>query len=53
MQVFTQSKNKPYCHQLDAELQKLGQLHWNLGGCTVTLASLQQSKEKLTSVSIS
>lgn len=48
-QVFTQSKNKPYRHQLDAELQKLGQLHWRLGDCTVSLASLQQSKEKLTS----
>ena len=46
-----QSKNKPYCHQLDAELQKLGQLHWRLGDYTVNLTSLQQSKEKLTSVS--
>lgn len=48
-QVYTQSKNKPYCHQLDAELQKLGQLHWRLGDYTVNLTSLKQSKEKLMS----
>jgi len=49
--VFAQSKNKPYCHQLDAELQKLGQLNWRFGNYSVNLTSLQQSKEKLISVS--
>ena len=49
--MFTQSENKPYYHQLDAEVQKLGQLHWRLGDYTVNLASLQHSKEKLISVS--
>lgn len=51
LQVFTQSKGKPYQQALDGEVQKLGQLHWRLGDYTVGLASLQHSKEKLISVS--